>query len=162
LRRWLLPIAALILLSGCGGPVATATPIASATPGPPKATDAATVVARLKAMGLPIGVVVVFTAATDPDQLLGRPGQYVSKAAFADTRLPDSPEIGVAGGGSIERFTSGSELRVRKGFLEASVKASEIPDEYDYVVNLTLLRLSRALTSDQAAQYQQALATAAQ
>lgn len=45
------------------------------------------VVDGLRAAGLPIGEVQVFDASNDPNSQLGRPGQYTSKASFADTRI---------------------------------------------------------------------------
>lgn len=57
--------------------------------------------AALKAKGLLIGTVVVYTAETDTNKLLGRPNQYTSKVNFADTSLdqpdpndPDTDSIG--------------------------------------------------------------------
>jgi hypothetical protein len=48
---------------------------------------------------------VVYTAETDPSHLLGRPGQYLSQAMFADSRIHpssfDQPES-VDRGGSVE------------------------------------------------------------
>ena len=71
--------------------------------------NAEAVVERLQAAGLTIGKVIVYTEETDPNDLLGRPGQYTSKAAFTDTRVDESdlvatPKWDVARGGSVEVF----------------------------------------------------------
>jgi hypothetical protein len=49
--------------------------------------DANEVVQRLEAEGMPIGESKAYSAENDPNELLGRPGQYTSKVIFKDTRL---------------------------------------------------------------------------
>ena len=121
-------------------------------------SPAGAVAEHLKAAGLPIDNIVVYTAETDPNHLLGRPGQYVSKAAFHDTRLQQGPDV--ANGGSIESFATSTDLENRKAYVEKIAKSSPLFAEYDYSAGLVLLRLSSTLTPDQAAVYQKALPAA--
>lgn len=128
----------------------------SATVPPTTSDTPESLIGLLKQQGLPIGEVVKFSAATDPNYLLGRPGQYVSKANFRDTRL--EPEAGFdqydpRNGGSIEVFTTDADAQVR---LQRFAATRAFMPEYDYVEGKTLLRVSYRLTPDQAAQYEAA------
>lgn len=105
---------------------------------------------------------VVFTAETDPNDLLGRPGGYTSKGSFTDSRINPDDVLGaeqgaVEYGGSVEVFDTEVAARKRKEYIDGF---SEIPFavECSYVDRPVLLRVSRQLTPDQAAEYQAALA----
>lgn len=166
-------VACLIILAGCSGgssgrhvastvtaPALTSSPSASPKP-TPTAKYAAAVVAALKAKGLPIGSVIVYTAATDPNHLLGRPNGYDSKASFTDTRIKpsDSTQGNVDAGGSVEVFAAAADAQARKTYIQAAEKSAPIVGtEYDYVTGRVLLRVSSVLTPDQAQQYEAALA----
>jgi hypothetical protein len=108
---------------------------------------------------------VVFTAETDPNKLLGRPNGYTSKASFTDTRVnpngegfTDTREGAVDLGGSVEIFADEQGAQDRMKFIQAIAKGLPMAGEYDYVSGPVLVRVSRSLTPDQAAQYQTALA----
>lgn len=114
--------------------------------------------AAAKAIGLPIAEMMVFTAESDPDKLLGRPNQYTARAAWHDSRLPVAaghpPGTDVQDGGDLELFATADDIRARQRALSGAAAT-----EYDYASEkgLVLLRLSRQLTPEQAAQYAQAL-----
>src|SRR5665647_137930 len=57
-----------------------------------KILTAAEVLDGLKSAGLPIGNAVEYTAETDTNKLLGRPGQYTGKANFEDTRIDEDTQ----------------------------------------------------------------------
>lgn len=156
-----LGVYALAALAACGGTTATATPAPTPTPAPVKSPDAATIVQRLKAAGLPVGDVIVWNATTDPNHLLGRPNQYISKATFRDTRLPATTSPSVDAGGDVEVFANDADLQVRKNYIEAITKSSSLLVEYVFTFNVAMLRLGHVLTPDQAAEYQKALTAAA-
>ncbi len=96
-------IAAAVLTAGCGGGDAAETTAqatqsstsAAASDSAPvaapstttQAMDAETALAGLKDAGLPITDSAEITETNDRNNLIGRPGQYVSKVAFADSRL---------------------------------------------------------------------------
>lgn len=118
----------------------------------PTATD---YVNRFVSAGLPVDNVITYTAESDPNKRLGRPGEYTSKVNFADTRvdqlLADNPE-----GGTVEVFSSKSDMEKRKEYIESVYAANPLlGNEYFYVSNdgLVLLRLSFSLTPDQAEEY---------
>lgn len=154
----------LLLLAACGGSgsARVASPAATVTGTAGRTTDAATVVAALKAAGVPIGAVQVYTAANDPNSLLGRPGQYTSKASFTLTTIPAekqnaSDQFDVQNGGSVEVFGSAADAQRRDRYVATVTASVPMLVEYDTVQGTVLLRLSGALTPDQAKQYQQAL-----
>lgn len=150
-RAAVLAAATLLLAAGCGGSSKTST-----------AADAAGIAARLKAAGLPIGTVTVYTAATDPNHLLGRPGGYTSKVAFVDTRTSatgakDSTPGSIDLGGSVEVFADSADAKARFDYGQKVEKAMPMLTEYDYLSGPVLLRVSKVLTPDQAAAYKKAL-----
>jgi hypothetical protein len=139
----------------------TAADLASASPSRTAAPriDAAGAIDGLKAAGLPIGAIVVYTASSDPNSLLGRPGQYSSKVNFADSRLPppSGSDISVTNGGSIEAFDAVSTAETRGAYLASLAQAASFLAEYDYESGTVLLRLGPKLTPDQAKVYADAL-----
>jgi hypothetical protein len=127
--------------------------VSSAASAPPTAL---TVARELKAEGLPIGRIVVYTRTTDPNQLLGRPSFYTSKVLFYDTRIRASERRGgISVGGSVEVFGSKVDAVSRYGFLSAN--SGPLFAEYHYLEGLVLLRISSVLTPAQAASYDTAL-----
>jgi len=173
--RALLAVLILVVLatlsSACGGDDSVSEPGASGqatTMAEPEATvdeppNAEAVIERLQAAGLTIGKVIVYTEETDPNDLLGRPGQYTSKAAFTDTRVDESdlvatPKWDVARGGSVEVFETEEDAQRRSDYIQAILKeAPMLGPEYGYVAGPVLLRLSHHLTPEQAREYEQAL-----
>jgi hypothetical protein len=164
-------LATLLVAAGCGASTAaqasTATalahPTATAAPSVAHAgQSAAQLGAGLKTKGLPIGEVVVYTDATDLNHLLGRPGQYISKCEWVDTRVPPSGNTGVnisvEDGGSIETFATTADGARRLAFIQA-LASNSVFAEYDYVDGLAFLRLSKVLTPPQAQAYLAAFKT---
>jgi hypothetical protein len=121
-----------------------------------------------------------FSAEDDPNKLLGRPGQYTSKANFHDNRLeapvsrgkcdpvpagaPSSAEPvchdtpkdpGVDDGGSVEFFASAGDAKRRHEYVSKLTEATPPFAEYSYLGGAVLLRLSHELTPSQAKAYQQ-------
>lgn len=119
--------------------------------------DATEVVQRLEDQGLPIGAVETYYAENDdPNELLGLPGQYTSKAFFKDTRL-EPALITVQSGGSVEVFETEEDAIRRDEYLRALSEAVPMFAEYRYRDDRVLLRLSLRLTPEQAEEYETAL-----
>jgi hypothetical protein len=59
-------------------------PAASASPAAHQPATAAVLATDLRAEGLPVRRLIVYTAATDPNAELGRQGGYTSKVAWVD------------------------------------------------------------------------------
>jgi len=70
-----------------------------------------------------------FTAVTDPDGLLGAPGQYIAKARFTDS-------AGISG--DVEVFANARDARTRLGSLAG---ASAVGQEVDVPEGLVIVRL---------------------
>jgi hypothetical protein len=127
---------------------------------PPMSAEAiANVFATSISPVLPTGKIIVYTADTDVNKLLGRPNQYISKVNFADNRIYQIDEND-PDGGSIETFSNPKDLETRKSYIE-SVEKTICPTtvEYMFVNGNYLLRLSNELTPEQAKEYETAFMT---
>ena len=105
----------------------------------------------------------VYTADTDPNKLLGRPGGYLSKTAFTDSRVQPSllgaSANSLSQGGSVEVFADEDAATARRNYLQEISKRAPLFTEYDYQNGAALLRISHQLTPAQAAEYESALKT---
>jgi hypothetical protein len=94
---------------------------------------------------------VAYTTSTDPESLLGRPGQYVSKVGFVDSRVAPA-------GGSLEVFRTSADVAARVAYLQRGGQAH--PKEYLYTGGTVLLRLPGNLPPEAAEAYNAALRNA--
>lgn len=104
--------------------------------------------------GLPIAGSVVYTEETDPNKLLGRPGQYKGKVSWRDQRdnqNSDGLEY------TVEVFSSAEDLEKRRKYVEAISRSLSALAEYQFVHKNALLRLHHNLTPKQAAEYEKVL-----
>jgi hypothetical protein len=135
----------------------------------------------MRAAGLPITHVIVYTAATDTNGLLGRQGGYTSKTAWVDERaiagmarrdgetvaweksmlgmVPGEKGSGdIKEGGGIEVYPDVGGAQRRTAFL-SGLAGTFIGDGYDYRVGTAILRLSNDLLPAQARAYESIFAT---
>jgi len=123
--------------------------------------SAAQVVQSFKRAGQPVGRTEAYTETTDPNHLLGRPGQYTSKANFIDRRVRgqggSGRSIESAQGGSVEVFATPADAGRRARYVRAVSQSASILVEYDFLQGSTLLRLSNVLTPAQANAYKATL-----
>jgi len=191
---------ALVLASACGqsdvapsaapGLSSTAASVATGPPGPtvisllptrtpapptPVAASPMTgdiIATALKASGMPITEIVIYTAESDPNKLLGRPGQYVAKVSWRDQRTEPTPFPTVSGfafptseptppDATIEVFPDDATLKTRQDYTEAISKSSPLFLQYISVNarRRALMRLPKDFTPDQAQAYQAWLGT---
>lgn len=156
--------ASLLALTACGGSddaSSSGTKAASsASDSKPATLDAEQAVKALADAISNTQAATVYTAATDPNKLLGRPGGYTSKADFTDNRAKPKLDDEVQNGGSVEVFEDLAAAEDRAKFIADTLKAAKIfGTEYHYINGGILLRVSGALTPDQAAEYEAALKT---
>jgi hypothetical protein len=151
-----------VVLPACGNtsttPGQTSRPSATAISNPTSKT-AEQIIQQLAAAGLPVQEIYVFTAKNDTNHLLGRPGQYIGKASWSDSRIKSTSADGyyeVSDGGSVEVFASLANARSRFAYIQQISKSASTLAEYEYQQGLYILRLSKALTPIQAKAYQDA------
>ena len=122
-----------------------------------KELTAEEIVNKLKEKNSNIGKIVVYTAETDLNELLGRPNQYTSKVQFADNRLSQEfVEENDAAGGTVEVFENEKDMNNRKEYIESISSQASIFAEYTYSAGNALLRLDNELTPEQAKEYEEA------
>jgi hypothetical protein len=132
---------------------------AVATPAQPTALTAAQIMAKLTTAVPSAKQTIAYTAATDPNSLLGRPGQYVGDIHFSDARVPkNKTEFSTPGdvefGGAVETFATVQDAQNRATYVEKVTQAlGSIAGEYDFQHGHVLIRVSRFLTPDQVAAY---------
>lgn len=162
-----LAAASLLALTACSGGDASSSDTKTATSQADSASDSkpATLDAEQTVKALADAVrntqaATVYTAATDPNKLLGRPGGYTSKADFTDDRAKPKIDDEVQNGGSVEVYDDPAEAEERAKFIADTLDKMKIfGTEYHYLNGGILLRVSGALTPDQAAEYEAALKT---
>jgi hypothetical protein len=107
---------------------------ASSTPSAPSKPSVA-LTAQQIARRMNLRHVTAYTAATDPNHLLGRQGGYTSKINWPN--------------GSIEVFSMQAEAQKRETYLQA-FSGTPFGDGYDYLVGTYLLRIFDSQTPTQA------------
>ncbi len=105
--------------------------------------------------GLPVDNVIEYDEKTDVNDLLGRPGQYISKVNFADTRCEQYDDEDPVGG-TVEVFATKADMQSRKDYLESlQDKMNILVNAYFYVSadGLGLLRVTFDITPSEAQEY---------
>lgn len=118
-------------------------------------TDATAIIAAMTKIIPTMDASVAYDATNDPNNLLGRPGGYSSKATFTDSRIkPSEAQVDAEGavdlGGGIEVFDNATDAQSRATYIHDIQKSSFLANEYLYVSGGVLLRLSDILTPNQA------------
>jgi hypothetical protein len=98
--------------------------------------------------GLPVEDLVIDTPGTDPGHALGRPGQYISAAAWSDGGDP-----GRSGTIRLETFASAADVARRMAAVEQARTTSPALCEQDLTEGLTLLRISCRVPPAEATAY---------
>lgn len=105
------------------------------------------------------GSTIIYTAETDPNELLGRPDNYIGKFDFSDTRCEQYSEEDLVGG-TVEYFEDAGDCTDRYDYLQQMNDPSLGAfgtNEYMYKYNTVLLRVSYELTEEQAEAYRDAM-----
>jgi hypothetical protein len=110
----------------------------------------------LRSNGLPIGRVVILDTRTDPNHLLGRPGQYTSKTLWADSRYPQVDPSNLPDN-TIEVFPTVQSAIDRQRYVDAVIKGTPLLTQYIFREGRYVMRLQKEIVPDEAAQYEQAL-----
>ena len=151
-------VASAMVLAACNreaGSATNASVLATVEPAAP--ANAAEVATALVKAGLPVVNVVVLTEAGDTNQLLGRPGQYTSKAFFYDKRHPKAE--GDEGENTIEVFDSAADAKTRRDYIARVTEGVAFATQYQLLRGKVLVRLDKALLPSESKQYDQALSS---
>lgn len=157
---------AALCLAGCSSGDKPTESGTSNTPGnaaPASKQDAASAFKEIAATVTTAKQNGTVTAASDPNHLLGRPGQYTSKITFSDSRVLASDRAGykagdVELGGAVETFSTAADAAARAKYIQGIARSMPALAEYDYVHGPTVIRISHYLTPQQAGQYKTAVA----
>lgn len=117
---------------------------------------ASDVLAYLQSKCDTIGNYVEYTEDSDINGQLGRPHQYTSKINMADTRIEQTDESDPIGL-SIEVFATNADALARQEYINSIGQEMPTLVEYNYVNDYILLRVNKAITPTQAAEYEAAL-----
>ncbi|WP_433046138.1 hypothetical protein [Dactylosporangium sp. CS-033363] len=170
--RTLVVIVLVAALSGCGtsstpapAPAAAtsgqAAPAASAAPSPaPVKVDAKAAAEALAAAGLPVTNVAAQDENTDPNNLLGRPGSYVSRASFDVAGGDKDAELyGIDRGGVIEVFADAGTAQARSKYIQDTLKSLQmLGTEYHYLNGPVLVRVTGKVKPSVAKPFEAAVA----
>ncbi len=163
-----------LLLTGCGSdpaaeqapqpaPDTSATAVHdSAAPAAVEAMGAKTVVNALKAAGLPVTAIAEQGENTDPNDKLGRPGGYTSRAsADVPGGDKDGEKYGIDRGLVVEVFTTVEDAGARSKYIQETLKTMQIlGTEYHYrgKDKRILVRISGKVKPSQAKKFEIAVA----
>jgi hypothetical protein len=146
---------AMLSLSACSDGE-TNSSVATASPTPsPSAFNAEAIGKALGERGLPIERVTVLDEATDPNNLLGRPGQYTSKIDFFDKRHSEAGSED--GRNTIEVFATPEDAKARRSYVEQVTKGMAFAVQYQELRGSVLMRLDKAMLPSEVNAYRDAL-----
>lgn len=112
---------------------------------------------------LPVSDLVIYDENTDVNHLLKRPGQYIEKANFTDSRIKQDFEPATDADRdtlrkcTIEVFASAEDMERRKNYVEAIGKSAAVFGSYLYPHKNVLVRIDFKLPPEQAEEYKRAL-----
>lgn len=103
--------------------------------------------------GMPVIDAVTYTSATDPNEKLGRPGEYIEKINFNDANFH---EEGEEPGLSIEVFSEVKHMEKRRDYIQEITDTVNISDLQYYIYDdgLILFRIPYKVTPEVAAEYE--------
>lgn len=130
-------------------------------------TDAAAITKKLAKSVPTVTTTVVYTASNDPNTRLGRPHQYTSKTAFADSRIPkakakedaDGRSDAISYGGTVEVFAEEADAKAWISYVDKATQALGGLMTPDYLLRKGryVIRVSHLLTPEQVAPYKAVL-----
>ena len=125
--------------------------------------NASQILETMKENGLSIGEIQKYDENTDPNGLLGRPDQYLSKASFIDTRVKDpyglsklDGEVNIDMGGTVEVFETAAQAKERENYIDGVTSSYSLGKMYTYRFCNVLFRVGFDLTPTQAEDYEKA------
>lgn len=143
MKKILMILACCMLLCGCGGKSEKL-----------ELPSSKELLEQLQEKNSNLSEIEEFTSETDPNGKLGKPGYYISKADFSDSRVEQIGEY--LCGGTIETFSSEKDCESRADYLnglnDPDLGAFGL-NQYVYQYDCVLFRVSYDLTPEQAEEY---------
>jgi hypothetical protein len=134
----------------------------------PATLDAAAITDQLAAAVPTVTTTVAYTESTDPNKRMGRPHQYLSKTAFADSRVPkakakeqaDGRSDAISYGGTVEVFATDADAKAWVDGIDTIGQAvgSFVTPDYLLRQGRYVIRASSILTPGQVDGYKAVLA----
>lgn len=154
-------------LQASQGSVASASPSvpppAPSPSAPAEALDAKAVVDALKAAGLPLTAIAEQDENTDPNDKLGRPGGYTSRAsADVPGGAKNGDKYGIDRGLVVEVFATVEDADARSKYIQDTLKQMQVlGTEYHYRAadKRILVRLTGKVKPSQAKKFEAAVTT---
>lgn len=125
-----------------------------------KALGAVDVFRVFGAAGIPVTDLTVFDAVNDPNHLLGRPGQYVSKVSFFDARHPKDEPDEVTRENTVEVFATPAAAKARRDYIARVTQGTPFLLQYQVLNGKVLARFDTILLPAEVEEYRVALAKA--
>lgn len=165
MRLRLVTISAVLLLCGCAGTDTSTTPSAppAASQAPassPAVRDAKATLDAIRAAGLRLTSITAQDEDSDPNNLIGRPGQYTSRASADLPGADPSAKAGSVDRGVVaEGFPNADGAQARADHIQNLLKQSPVLGaEYHYLAGAVLVRVSGKVKPSQAKLIEQAVA----
>lgn len=108
-------------------------------------------VSSFKEAGFPISDVEIYDENTDPNAVLGRPGEYIGKFNFTHEPKPETYQYL-----TIEIFEKSADAKKREAYIVEINEAMGFMGEYTYLDSIYLLRIPFDLTTEEAELYNKA------
>ena len=126
-------------------PTAEPTPTQDAAPTVVAPADAGAAAEALRAANPNITTVTVYDETNDPNDLIGRPGQYTSAAQLADGRAAGGE--GIEAGAVIEVFANAQDAQARSTYIQDTLAelGPAFGTEWHHLHGTHLLRVSGTL-----------------
>lgn len=142
----LLAVAMFLILASCSGGK--------------NAKTAEDIIKAFSDAGIPVTDVAVYNEKTDPNEKLGKPNQYTSKANFNDERIKKETEDNTEktpDGGTVEVFGNKKDADTRREYLENIYESMPFMSEHIFQKDAILVRVNMSLTAEQAQEYENVL-----
>lgn len=107
------------------------------------------IIEMIKQANIPIVDVYSYDEKTDPNGLLGRPGQYIEKLMWQDARVLE--KVCEA---TVEIFINKKDLEIRKNYLKRVWDFMPITRQYIYEYKNALIRVDFELLPSDAKSYE--------
>lgn len=102
---------------------------------------------------LPVDNLIIYNENSDPNNLMNKSGQYISKGSFAITTITQLSKNDPVGG-TIEIFKTKEDAKKRKEYIDSIGNSMPILSETSMIIyDVVLIRINRQITNTEAQKY---------